>query len=508
MMFYPRSLVLGLLVSSATLNAQTPTLFRFPLESNPGITSWFDLDDSSSNRKRFDCDIKFSREGHHGLDIDAKRDTGIRAAASGVVDLTITGCPDDTIHQTCGNLNPDTTTGGFGNHVRLRHADGKVTIYAHMLKLAAEVTVNSTVQCAAEIGKSGTSGGSTGYHLHFELWKDRNRSQRLDFFSGNCNSTSYWVSQYGISPDAADWRTPSTQCQATGSSIPAITSFDITPRSSTVGTQLVATVKGTAGSKPLSTVVLLRTTDLTGNTGWTTATTQPVSGNSVNVILNDTPPVGTFLYGAHLVDNTGQYGVEPSKVPVTVAQTSQSSPEVTSLTAVPQQASWVYYNYKSNSADQWYISNSSGVTYLLSGSTGYGGELVWGQIAAGNPVATVNYLAKTVSVASSALTQTSPTSYPGLTLAGGRDINVLSSRGYAAAQLVAGQNLSHAWYFFKVQSTGIWYIVNYSGADTVVYRLQLKPDNSDYDWVRISNSSWKRTLSPTASSMTITLSER
>ena len=180
--------------------------------------------------------------------------------------------------------------------------------------------------------------------------------------------------------------------------------------------------------------------------------------------------------------------------------------EIASLTATPQQASWVYY--QSNSTAQWYISNSSGVTYLLSGAGGYSGELVWGAIANGNPVATVDYLGKTVYVAPSASAQTSATSYPGVAIAGGRSVNVLSDRGYHAAQQVDGQTMSHAWYFFQVQSTEIWYIVNLNGTATDVYRLRLKPDSSDYDWLLISNSLWKRSFSATASSMMITLSER
>lgn len=500
MILHPRSFILGLLISLNSLDAQTPSLFRFPLASNPGITSWFDLNSSPSNRQRYDCDTAFSRDGHQGLDIAAPRNTAILAAASGVVyQNPITGCPDDTLHPTCGNLDSSPTAEGYGNHVRLRHGDGKVTIYANMLSTG--VTLNSTPLCGAEIGRSGRSGGSTDYQLHFELWRDINIGKRLDFFSGACNSTGYWVSQTGASPG--------TGCQSDGTILPAITSFDITPRVATSGTQRVATVQGSAGSNPLSTASLIRTADLTGNSGWTTQATQRVSGTSVNVVLNDRPPVGTFLYSARLIDNTGQYGVEPSTVQVTTTPVGHSTdPEIIALTATQQQATWVYYSYRSGSTDQWYISRSSGETYLLSGAGGYGGELVWGQIANGNPVATMNYAAGTVTIASSALAQTSPTSYPGVKLSGGANITVSSSRGYSAAQLVAGQTVSHAWYFFKVQTTGTWYIVNLGGLDTQIYRLRLTSDKSNYDWFQLSSSSWKRSFLATASSMAITLSEQ
>jgi murein DD-endopeptidase MepM/ murein hydrolase activator NlpD len=493
MILHSRLLLVASWLAISTLDAQTPQ-FRLPLQSNPGITAWFDHDPRSPNVLRYDGSTNFPYDEHHGTDFGAGRNTPVLAGASGVVVYgplgLVTNCPDDQLHLTCG--------GSYGNHVRLRHADGKVSIYAHLLTLTSGLTANTNVSCGIEIGRSGRSGntnGVTGYHLHFELWSDVNISQRLDFFSGPYNTTGYWVSQNGTSPD--------TQCQATGSTLPVITSFDITPHSAPAGSQLVATVKGDAGSKPLSTAGLMRTTDLTGSSGWTTVATQAVSGSSVNVSLNDTPPAGTFLYGAHLVDNTGGFGVEPAKVQVAIAQ---SSPEITSLTAIPQQASWVYY--QSNSTAQWYISNSSGTTYLLSGAGGDSGELVWGGIANGSPVATVNYGAKTVYVGPSASSQTSATSYPGVTIAAARNLIVSSPRGYNAAQQISGQTMSHAWYFFQVQATQTWYIVNVTGTDTIVFRLRLKPDNSDYDWFQISNSSWKRSFSPATSSMTITLSER
>lgn len=186
-----------------------------------------------------------------------------------------------------------------------------------------------------------------------------------------------------------------------------------------------------------------------------------------------------------------------------------TSPEIASLTTVPQQASWVYY--QSNTSPQWYISESAGDTYLLSGANGYSGELVWGKIANGNLVATVDYSAKTVYIAPSASAQTSATSYPGVKIYDGTNVTVTSSRGHTAAQQLDGQTLPHAWYFFKVPSTGTWYIVNTydgtaaCGSSTCVYRLGLKPDNSDYAWVLISNSSWTRSFSGIASNMNITL---
>ena len=68
----------------------------------------------------------------------------------------------------------------------------------------------------------------------------------------------------------------------------------------------------------------MRTTDLTGAAGWIQANAVAVSGSTATAYVTDTPPAGTFLYGAHLVDNTGQYGTEPSTVQATISQANYS----------------------------------------------------------------------------------------------------------------------------------------------------------------------------------------
>ena len=105
---------------------------------------------------------------------------------------------------------------------------------------------------------------------------------------------------------------------------PTVTYFNIAPTTTTVGTQLTATITGTVGSNPLVSANLLRTTDLTGNSGWSIVSSTPVSGTSVNVTLHDTPAVGTYLYGAQIWDSTecsgcaGGIGYEPSRIQVAI----------------------------------------------------------------------------------------------------------------------------------------------------------------------------------------------
>lgn len=58
--------------------------------------------------------------------------------------------------------------GGYGNCVFLKHPDGFVTIYEHLLS-QIPVTVDQNVRQGQLIGYSGSTGNSTGPHLHFEM---------------------------------------------------------------------------------------------------------------------------------------------------------------------------------------------------------------------------------------------------------------------------------------------------------------------------------------------------
>lgn len=83
---------------------------------------------------------------HHGIDIKGPRDRNIYAAARGVVEFS-------------GSLN------GYGKTVIVRHKNYK-TLYAHCLRL--KVKKGQKVRKGQTVGTVGTSGRSSGYHLHFE----------------------------------------------------------------------------------------------------------------------------------------------------------------------------------------------------------------------------------------------------------------------------------------------------------------------------------------------------
>jgi murein DD-endopeptidase MepM/ murein hydrolase activator NlpD len=90
---------------------------------------------------------------HHGLDVDLNIGDTVVAAFDGVVRYA------------------QFNKSGFGNCVVIRHKNGLETIYGHLCKI--DVAENQYVKSGQHIGLGGTSGHSTGPHLHFEMrYKD------------------------------------------------------------------------------------------------------------------------------------------------------------------------------------------------------------------------------------------------------------------------------------------------------------------------------------------------
>ena len=103
-----------------------------------------------------------SYETHNALDIGTYIGEPIYAANSG----TVVSCNGSCPHTNSGG-NWCSCGGGYGNFVWILHDNGYETIYGHMIQIA--VSTGSRVSNGQLIGYAGSSGWSTGCHLHFEL---------------------------------------------------------------------------------------------------------------------------------------------------------------------------------------------------------------------------------------------------------------------------------------------------------------------------------------------------
>lgn len=90
---------------------------------------------------------------HYAVDYAAPKGTPIYAAASGVVIFV-------------------GKKGGYGNLIEIRHENNLKTLYAHMNSFASGMRVGKKVKQGQVIGRVGTTGLSTGPHLHFGLYRN------------------------------------------------------------------------------------------------------------------------------------------------------------------------------------------------------------------------------------------------------------------------------------------------------------------------------------------------
>ncbi|QRM88775.1 peptidoglycan DD-metalloendopeptidase family protein [Lacinutrix sp. WUR7] len=115
--------------------------------------------------------------------------TEIIAASAG----QIIGKGDGQFDRSCGFNNNQ------WNAIYIQHSDGSVAWYGHM-KSGSVTTKNigDLVTTGEVLGTVGSSGNSTGPHLHFEVYTDASYSQLVDPYYGTCNNfnlDSWWLNQ-------------------------------------------------------------------------------------------------------------------------------------------------------------------------------------------------------------------------------------------------------------------------------------------------------------------------
>jgi murein DD-endopeptidase MepM/ murein hydrolase activator NlpD len=106
-----------------------------------------------------------ARKMHRGMDFTAPTGTPVYAAGNGKI------------------IRADNTASGFGEHIEIDHGYGYSTIYAHLSKY--NVKAGQKVKRGDLIGFVGNTGRSSGPHLHYEVHKNGQPINPINFYYGN-----------------------------------------------------------------------------------------------------------------------------------------------------------------------------------------------------------------------------------------------------------------------------------------------------------------------------------
>ncbi|MEP6262907.1 MAG: M23 family metallopeptidase [Gillisia sp.] len=108
---------------------------------------------------------------HYGMDFTAPRGTPVYATGDGRIERA------------------DNRATGYGNHIRLNHGYGYTSLYAHLYKY--NVRVGQRVKRGDVIGFVGSTGRSEAPHLHYEIYKDGERINPINFYYGNLSPEEF-----------------------------------------------------------------------------------------------------------------------------------------------------------------------------------------------------------------------------------------------------------------------------------------------------------------------------
>ena len=111
------------------------------------------------------------RKFHKGMDFSAKSGTPIYATGDGIVKKA------------------DAKVSGFGNHIEINHGYGYMTLYAHLSKY--KVRAGQKVKRGDIIGYVGSTGRSEAPHLHYEVHKNGEVVNPLNFYYGSISAKEY-----------------------------------------------------------------------------------------------------------------------------------------------------------------------------------------------------------------------------------------------------------------------------------------------------------------------------
>lgn len=159
-------------IESTIFQENTPSILPLAEEDVLKVTSNFGMrkDPISGDQKM-----------HYGIDFSAQTGKPVVATASGTVEKT------------------ETLSGGYGKYIQIKHDGQYQTLYAQLSEINVEV--GHKVEKGQVIGKVGSSGHSTGPHLHYEVIKDGKRVDPRGYYKHNKASKWATISPYFISRD-------------------------------------------------------------------------------------------------------------------------------------------------------------------------------------------------------------------------------------------------------------------------------------------------------------------
>jgi murein DD-endopeptidase MepM/ murein hydrolase activator NlpD len=150
--------------TSMTVNGETRAFWRF--RTSDGLIDYYDAQGNSAKKFLMRNPVKGGRytsgfgdrrhpllrymRMHTGVDWAAPTGTPIFAAGDGTVEMA-------------------ERYGGYGNYIRIKHANGFSTAYAHLSRYASGLEPGVQVRQGQVIGFVGSTGLSTGPHLHYEI---------------------------------------------------------------------------------------------------------------------------------------------------------------------------------------------------------------------------------------------------------------------------------------------------------------------------------------------------
>ncbi len=112
-----------------------------------------------------------ARKKHWGMDFTAPRGTPVYATGDGTVSRA------------------DATASGYGKHIRITHGYGYESLYAHLSKY--NVRKGQKVKRGDLIGFVGSTGRSEAPHLHYEIFKDKERINPIHFYYGKLSPAEF-----------------------------------------------------------------------------------------------------------------------------------------------------------------------------------------------------------------------------------------------------------------------------------------------------------------------------